>query len=345
MAELLTRLLALSPDRAFVRELHRNSPTIQSINEEFPRFSGGLKLFSFFETQPMNYGVGKGLIVEKECAVMNLANETSSYLHANHRDVARFTSSSDPCYVSVRNALAAMIDQLRDHRSAQEQMLAEEQRETIDAFLGVSEAPETFLAGETDHVRKSSGCRGTPGLGRVSLAGRVIAEMREGDVSRNCCFYLFSHSERSKCTAAAFLLSMAWQMVVLHPEILSTITRAAKLWKDAKPGTTDHNPIWRRIYLDHILKAKLNQTQYWVIDGFDECSNQSELLNMLLTAQEMWPLSILITSRNSFQATYVFQPYANVIFEFLAEDDSKEDIARFIESHIYLVPARDEAKS
>ncbi|KAK4182677.1 NACHT and WD domain-protein [Podospora australis] len=369
MAALLTKLLSLSPDRPFVRELHRNSPTLQAINEEFPRYSQDLKLFSFFETQPMNYGVGKGLIVEKECAVMNISNETSSYLHANHRDVAKYTSQSDPSYITVRNALAAMIDQLRDNQNSTRERIADEQREALDAFLGVSDAPEAILSGVRSSrfdgscewfLQKDSFSRwrdgpcsqilwvqGKPGMGKSVLAGRVIDEMRHGlggGMPKHCSFYFFSHSERSRCTAAVFLLTMAWQMAVLHPEILQVISRAAKLWKDSRLSMTDHSPVWRRIFVDRILKVKLNKTQYWIIDGFDECSQQSELLSMLLTIQQMWPLSILVTSRNSFSATCTsLLPDANVVSVSLGEDDSRQDIDQFVDSHIRLVPSQDEA--
>lgn len=135
-AALLSRLLSMSGARPFVGELHRNSPTIESINAEFPRFCERLSLFSFFETQPMNYGIGKGLIVDKESAVLNYSNETTTYLAANHRNVAKFSSPSDPAYISIRNALATTIDLLRDHRKTTRQKLDEEQRQALSAFSG-----------------------------------------------------------------------------------------------------------------------------------------------------------------------------------------------------------------
>lgn len=112
-AAMLSRLLAMSGERPFVRELHRNITTIESINKEFPRYCERLSLFSFFETQPMNYGIGKGLIVDKESALLNYSNEITTYLPSNHRNVAKFSSTSDPAYVSIRNALATNIDLLR----------------------------------------------------------------------------------------------------------------------------------------------------------------------------------------------------------------------------------------
>ncbi|KAL6862557.1 hypothetical protein ACO1O0_002792 [Amphichorda felina] len=103
---------------------------------------------------------------------------------------------------------------------------------------------------------------------------------------------------------------MAWQMAVLHTEVFATINRISKAWKDAKMGAVDHNSVWRRLYLDGILKAKLNRTQYWVIDGIDECNNEPELVN--------------------------------IVEESIEDETTKGDISLFIERHLDLIPARDQ---
>ncbi|KAL8339694.1 hypothetical protein RB601_006010 [Gaeumannomyces tritici] len=107
IATTLQHLLSLAGERPFVADLIPNSPMIQAINEEFPRVSGLLKLYSFFEAKPMNYGVG--YIVDRRAAVLGYPNERRMHLNSNHRDIARFPSPDDPSYLTVRNTLAACI--------------------------------------------------------------------------------------------------------------------------------------------------------------------------------------------------------------------------------------------
>ncbi|KAK6084467.1 hypothetical protein SCUP234_03256 [Seiridium cupressi] len=364
MAELLTRMLALGGARPFVRELHRDSPTIQAINEEFPRFSGDLQLFSFFETLPMNYGIGKGLIVDKESAVLNYHNERTAYLNANHRDVARFPTRTDTAYVTIRNALATTIDLLRDRRRTTHHALFAEQRQVLETFLGVSDAPEdmlgsvvnSYLDGSCEWFMQKESFRrwrdnayselfwiqGKPGVGKTVLSSHIITHLRRRGVPKDCSFYFFVRSDKPRCTISAFLRSMAFQLAVMHPEILDVVIEILTGWKDSKIGKIDYNPIWRRLFVNGILKVKLSTPQYWVIDGLDECKEGPELLGLLVKAQEMWPLCILVTSRDTFDTIALFQPKSDVHSEHIHENDTKSDISLLIDSRIRSIPAKDE---
>ena len=145
LSQALHRIISLTGSRPFLSDLFPQSPAIQAINEEFPILSQSLRLFSFFETKPMNYGVGKGLIVEKESAVLNYPNERRTHLDANHRDAARFPSPRDPSYLTVRNALAAVIEESRQNTQQTHTQLALALREKLCRFLDVQDAPEEEL--------------------------------------------------------------------------------------------------------------------------------------------------------------------------------------------------------
>lgn len=116
MAELLSRILQVSStgSRPFVSDLHPNSVSIQAINDEFPRHSKHLRLYSYYETNPMNFGVKKVIIVPKDSAVLGYENEQSSFLsNANHREVCKFLHDQDPNYLTVRNGIASVVDEIR----------------------------------------------------------------------------------------------------------------------------------------------------------------------------------------------------------------------------------------
>lgn len=167
--------------------------------------------------------------------------------------------------------------------------------------------------------------------------------MRRNEIQTDCCFYFFMHNNKPQCTIGSFLLSIAWQMAVMHAEVHKVMQQSLTAWTGEKMGTVDHNPTWRRLFLGGILNVKLNTTQYWILDGLDECKDGPKLVDFLVKIQEFWPVSILITSRDPFNPNTLSQPQTNVICEHLHEEEAKQDIALFVQNHIHVVPARDES--
>ncbi|TGJ86392.1 hypothetical protein E0Z10_g2344 [Xylaria hypoxylon] len=358
VAQLLSRFLALAGPRPFVNDLFPQSDTLQVINEEFPRYSQSLQLFSFYETQPMYYGIGKGLIVEKHCAVMNYTNERRTYLDANHRDVARFSTPKDPSYILVRNALATTVNSLRALVKPEKKGFEHVELEALSKFLGVSGAPEDDLI--TNESRRLPGScqwlvqkdsfqqwfnaltskffwlQGLPGAGKTMLASHVINHLHAS--SLDCCYFFFSHGDESKDTINALLRSMAWQMIVMHPDAFTSILNVTNSWAEPPIDKVDHIPVWRRVFAAALLKIKLKRPQYWVIDSLDECKNSSELMFFLRKAQEIWPLCILATSRTGVE-TYLSttNPSMEVITENILEGN-KVDIASFLNANLHHLP-------
>ncbi|KAI1425810.1 hypothetical protein F5Y12DRAFT_347836 [Xylaria sp. FL1777] len=359
IAQLLSRFLALAGPRPFVEDLIPQSDMLQIINEEFPRYSDSLQLFSFFESQSMYYGIGKGLIVERDCAVMNYANERRTYLDANHRDVARFSTPKDPSYILVRNALATTIENQRASLKPEEKGLGQAELEALSKFLSVPGAPEDELT--ANESRKVSGScewlvqkdsfqqwrnaltsklfwlQGRPGTGKTTLASHVINHLRAS--SLDCCYFFFTYGDESKGTISALLRSMAWQMAVIHAEVFTSIFNVTNSWKESPVDKVDHIPVWRYIFGAALLKTKLKRPQYWIIDALDECKNSPELMFFLRRTQEVWPVCILVTSRTGVE-TYLSttDPSMEVISESILEDN-RMDIAAFLEANLQHLPA------
>ncbi|KAJ4419822.1 hypothetical protein N0V82_004757 [Gnomoniopsis sp. IMI 355080] len=331
IAQTLARLVALMGARPFVDDLLPQSPLLQSINEDFPRSAGKLQLMSFYETRPMNVGGVKAMIVDKTSAVMNSPNERRTLLDADHRNVAMFSSPNDPTFVTVRNALATIVSSHRDESKARKQQVERQDQISLGKFLGVVSAPEDDIMTQ-DSLRLPGSC-----AGKSVLAGHAVNDARED--GKDCCFYFFQGSDKTKSSPNMFLRSMAWQMAMLHPEMLSQIREISAGGSQDPIDRVDCNAIWRKVYLSGILKVRLNRPQIWVVDAMDECTNSVEVMGFLARMQEQWPLSILITSRDPVEAHIgKINHRIEVNSQTISEQDSMNDIKLLLMSNLSLLP-------
>ncbi|KAK7709955.1 hypothetical protein SLS64_006200 [Diaporthe eres] len=359
IAQTLSRLVALVGARPFVNDLLPESPMLQSINEDFPRAASQLHLMSFYETKPMSLGGYKTLIVDKTSAVMNLANERRTLLDADHRHVAMFPSPNDPAYIAVRNALATLVSSRREEQHLEQQSVALGDKSMLNHILGISDAPEDDIMMQ-DSLRHPESCgwlsrkryyvdwkdsldsrllwiRGRPGAGKSVLSGHVVNDLREHGV--DCCFFFFQSSDKTKSSPNAFLRSMAWQMAMLHPEILSKITETSMTENTSPYDQIDPNPVWRKLFLSNILKTRLNRPQYWVIDSIDECKGSLEVMDFLMRIQESWPVAPFVTSRDPVEMHLgKITPRVDIQSQSISDGDIQDDIALLLKSNLDFLP-------
>ena len=363
LAQLLTKILNVSPGaRPFVKDLHRNSLATQSINEEFPQYCQDLRLYSFYETLPMAYGLGKSLVVEKDAAVLGYPNEHSTYLNANHREVCKYAAKEDPNYQTVRNALTSVIDTLRTSIIPFNLEVNKEQRRRLDGYLGVSDAPEDDFM-DIDALRLTGSCEwlmrrksfqdwrdtanaqlywvsAKPATGKTVLSGKAIHHLK--DLNRDIAFFFFDYRNKVQTTISSFLLSIAAQMAHMHTEVLQTVLEICE--KDDQLCKADYRTIWRKLFMEGILRIRFARAQYWVIDALDECRNGSDLVPFLLKVIELCSnIRILLTSRDRFEVhRQAIHPKAKVIQEEILADDTKSDIALFLDANMDQLPSIDE---
>ena len=53
------------------------------------------------------------MVLGKESSILGYPGEVSKSLNADHHDVCKYTSREDPNYVTVRNALKALVRSLQ----------------------------------------------------------------------------------------------------------------------------------------------------------------------------------------------------------------------------------------
>jgi hypothetical protein len=365
IAQVLSRLTTMMGVRPFVEDLFPQSRVIQALSEDFPHVSGDLKLYSFYETRPMTIGVSKMLIVEKSSAVMNLPNERRTFLDADHRNVAMYSTREDPSYVSVKNALANVIAFQRNLGQSQRQVqvaaASEADRAALGRLLGVSAAPEddlmkqnaTEIPGSCEWLaskecyqswRSSTSSsflwlQGRPGAGKSVLSSHIVGDLRND--GRDCCFFFFQARNSVKSTVDNCLRSMAWQMASLHPPLLDKLKPIMSEWEANSKSNIESRSqlVWQKIFLSGILQVGLNTPQFWVIDAMDECKNPGDMVAFLTRIQEHWPLSVLVTCRDSAQTHQQgAHPGVSIQTYSISEQDSLQDISLLLKANLPYLP-------
>lgn len=112
-AKLLNNILQIAySSRAYVVDLKRGSGAIQSINDEFRRYSADIDIWSFYETRKLNMGVFSTLIVDPDSATLGYPEEKQMPMNADHRSICKFEKPTDRNYVILRNALASTVSSI-----------------------------------------------------------------------------------------------------------------------------------------------------------------------------------------------------------------------------------------
>ncbi|KAI0191109.1 WD40 repeat-like protein [Astrocystis sublimbata] len=360
--------------KSFVKELMPNSQTVHDINFDFRYSCAHLKLFSFFESKPMN-GI---MIVEKQSAIMGLPNEEEQYLAADHRHVCKFDSAQDPNYLIVMRKLKATIEEIQqDYKLKYTQEYREQLVSISKAFenaqrplpdLYATQTPSKYHEGscqwltrdekftrwldpETEleanklqsDTQRVSDCRflwlyGPPGSGKSIASGHAISFLESHNF--DVCYYFFKAGSSS--TVAMLLLSLAYQMAEANLEIRHQLFNLIN--QGVVVNCNDYPVIWNTLFLGCIFKTPFLQTQYWVIDALDECPQESRnnLLHMLMRINRDLPIKVFVSSRpdNKMQQMFEHERIQYVTFQ-AGQQASLQDIAGYLHSRPILDQAID----
>jgi hypothetical protein len=359
LAKVLKRILQVTLGaRPFVSDLIPNSSAIQSVNDEFPHHCQDLQLHSFYETIATNCGVKKAIVVPKDSATLGYANERTMYLDANHREICKFSTREDPNYLAVRNSLASALDDLRISTAIQRRETDCALQQQLKDVLDIDDAPDDDLL-RIDSLRMPGTCAwiteertyqewresldpqlywisANPGTGKSVLSGFVIKSLK--DLDENCVFYFFSSGDKWKSSIGFFLRSIAWQMSLMHIEVFNFLLKTCR--KDPQLSKANYLTIWRKLFLEGIFQIELSRPQFWIIDGLDECKNDSELVPLLTKAAEVRTMRIFITSRSLFD-TFGSPPSRElrIISKTMPPNSTKADIRLYLEENFNNLPA------
>ncbi len=368
-AQLLNNILkasgVLSP-REYITDLQRNSVSTQTINDEFRHVADQLMLYSFYETFNTSIGLSSFIIVDRDSAIMGYQHERVQLLNANHRNICKYESPTDSNYSTVRNALATAVEELLRGSFQSKSDLARAQMKVVQRFLDVCEGPnhdldrqitgtcrwienkpdfeewrDTFdgpLDSTTDHSFRCYWVSAKPATGKSTLTGHVITHLQE--LGLDCAYYFFHYGHKTTQKLGGLLRSLAYQMAssnaIVRQKLLELVGNEVKFDKD------DEGAIWRKVFVNGILKAKVHRPQFWAIDALDECINSSVLFLFLSKVEPAFPLRIFITSRIHPDIEKQFSRLGQgVTAGEIPPQDTYHDIDLFLQSRIDGLPVDD----
>lgn len=368
-AKLLKNILQMaSSNRAYIDDLDRNSGAIQSINDEFRKFSGEIKLWSFYETQKLNIGMMSRLIVDPDSAILGYKEEMQMPMNADHRSICKFDSPTDPNYVIIRNSLASTVDDiLKDQAAVKPDSL--EKIIELKKYLSVSSMYEDdlvtmqdarvrgtceWLAGKQSYKdwRDSKSDRGKllwisgkPAAGKSVLSGFIIDDLQQRRIP--CSYFFFRHGDRSKARLATALRHLAFQMAQNNPKVLDKIL--AMQAQDEHLNDANDSSLWRKLFVNCILQVQFT-SHFWIIDAMDECMNFAPFLeSMLSKLDRRVPLKILATSRDTpdLSKSFLSLDKHYLVIERISSTDTLCDINSLVEekSRLFNVDSDDDRKA
>ncbi|RAR14369.1 WD40/YVTN repeat-like-containing domain [Stemphylium lycopersici] len=362
-AELLVALSPFHGDKPYVKDLQPTSVMIQTISNDFPRYSKRLQLFSFYETLETWAGKSK-LIVSPDSAVLGYENEERISMNKNHRGICKFDTPKDPDFILLRNSLCRAMERIIEKATATRYAHDARMLRDLQEYLGVQDKPEDDLCELEDFAlpgsalwflesgafrewrdsmmvsrtsqsnTRSPGAFRTlwvnamPGAGKSTLASQVVSHLES--INMDCCYYFFSLDERLKSTVNGLLRSIAFQMALLNPSVRDKLLRLKE--NGIHFDSTKEKLMWRKLFVGGILTCAIDRPQYWVIDALDECRDLENLVNMFSKLETSFPLNILLTSRPTQQIRTKMGIMGQKVSEYsFGIDDIRHNIKRFVQ--------------
>jgi WD40 repeat protein/pimeloyl-ACP methyl ester carboxylesterase len=364
-ASLLNNLLSASgvlSARQYVTDLGRNSLSLQIINDEFKKYANDVEIWSFYESVKTSLGLKSAIIVERDSAILGYESERSQPLNADHRNLCKFESPEESNFVTVRNALVTAVEHVLQDVTSSRSDKKRQQMHTLEAYLNISEAPEVELSDQED-LKTPGSCRwieeirtfqtwrdnidslvqiywlsAKPATGKSVCAAHVVSHLRDRrlDVS----YYFFKFGNKTKQVLSGLFRSLAYQMALIHTDVRETFCSMQAQHNEFDKD--DEGTIWRKLFVNGMLKTKLHRPQFWVIDALDECVSYEKIFPLLLKFESAFPVRIFMTSRSTPEIDRSFDRLGQLVTRSqISPTDTESDMRLYLDSDAAHLPVDD----
>ncbi|KAI1295904.1 hypothetical protein F5Y03DRAFT_399068 [Xylaria venustula] len=362
-AKLLNNVLRASTvlsSRQYITDIFKGSPSLQVINDEFRVFTDNVEIWSFYETLKTRTSVASSvLIVERDSAVLGYKGEKAQPLNADHRNICKFESPTDPNYITIRNSLSKAVEDLLGDIFRKKSEETKLQIKDIETFLMISyDAEDDLVTAETNKTagtcewaiklksfenwRNSSSetpifywLTGEPAAGKTVLATHIVRHLQT--IGTDVCYHFFQHGRKTHQTIGGCLRQIAYQMALHHLSVrqnLHMMQEAGVVFdKD------DERAIWRKVFMNDIFHLPLQRPQYWVIDGLDECVDATSLFGLIAKFKPTFPIRFYFVTRKRPDLDRHFSRFEQQIFtHHIDTSQTLTDIGAYIRDNAAMLP-------
>lgn len=122
---------------------------------------------------------------------------------------------------------------------------------------------------------------------------------------------------------------MAWQMATAQRDIMETVIEICS--KDGGiSASTDHRTVCRKLFIEGILRLKLQRRHFWVVDALDECKEDTEFVPYLLKLNDTCDVRVFVSHRRCFEAPkHLGTSKAEVYAETTGSDETRSGISLY----------------
>ncbi len=366
LAKVLNNILRASvvlTGRSYISNLDSQNEILSQLNDAFRHYVADVELYSFSESRPTKFYLQPSeLIVRPDSAVLGYPRERHAMLDADHRQICKFESPSDPNHTAVRDALRSLTGDILKRISAENAQETWQAMRQIENFLLTPPRPDDDL-NDVQDARIAGSCEwlaanttfqrwvdpdaeegrsivywisANPGTGKSVLTGYVIDSLQ--DMGLDCSYYFFRHGDKDKSTVGGFLRSLLYQMAFRSSEVRQKIL--AVMGQGVRLGKGDAKTIWRQLGPIIYDARTPTTTHYWVLDALDECSGFEFLFTVMASIQRHACIRILITSRKLLEIAQKFadlrrNPKAtiSILEDEICLENTKTDIRLYLEDN------------
>ncbi|KAI4266873.1 MAG: hypothetical protein LQ337_008624, partial [Flavoplaca oasis] len=360
LAKALNNILKITfkDTKAYVTNLEKSSEAQQVISDSFRHYYSGIHIHSFLESIPTNLGYGFALVVDRSSATLGYMEERVQYLNADHRSICKYESPLDPNFQTIRNRLAATINDITRTAAQGMQQIHRKNMRQLSSYLNIPDVPvddltaleEQKLEGSCEWLTRKESyqdwqynhaspkyfwLRGKPAVGK-SIASSHVVQQLEGT---QCSYFFFKHNDPLKSSLAVFLRSMAYQMANTNRSVRQQLVGLQQ--DDPFLEMENARNIWRKVF-GVVFKAQYHQPHYWVIDALDECKAAENhdfggLFGFLAKIDHVVPVKLFITSRFTTELERLIAPL-HPVTEQVTPEDTTQDIRAYVETYLDSLP-------
>ncbi|KAI0418625.1 hypothetical protein F5X98DRAFT_373437 [Xylaria grammica] len=283
--------LATTATSQLAEDFELDSSILEHISESFVEHGEKLKIFSFYETEKMDFMNSR--VVETEWATLDWPEETRAAVNGNHRSMVLFTEMDDPRFEPVWMCINEMTFNAIYSKARYGPL---QSANKLSSVLHVSDYEEhkarnptaahgtctwilnhaqyqTWLAATDSPLLWVSG---DAGCGKSVLASFLV-DYHKSKQEANVCYFFFEADNSEQRQASQGLSAILDQLCTSQPELVQsasallaegqTLTDLATLWQLITAATEDPNA----------------RPTICFVDGLDECEETSrqQLLSLI----------------------------------------------------------------